>query len=664
MTDVHLCDHAFRAWSELLWVLDKTKVNLVIDQTFALIVQNWPSFSDNTRVEASKTLETLRKKYNTLLQERIGFLPSLASIPMLSKLENEIARLKAKEDPVIQLTTFSERCNDENAVVVRQALLELVPFLEMHQGLIHQSAISQKPLPALTMLSRSLLDICVRFANNHSDILGICASCLGLIGALDPYRVETLREKKRIIVLSNFLNGAEVLKFAACMLEEVLKLFQATSNTKSQGYLAWLMQELCKFSKFTPEFASTKEDAAPATSQYQAWFGIDESTRTALTPFLSSRYQIMGNKKVEPVQYPIFSRGISHATWLRNFTLDLLLRAKEYNAHEIFSGVAKVIPHQDLSIDTFIVPFAAANAIIDGDEETSNNIRGELLRILETDVQGANHVEATNIKQCSEVGETPPRVTFANCEIQNVFQILDYLVLWLQEKRKAAAEARLLAGKTGRGISEIDEMETIQQVSAVESLLQSIPAKVISQRAVECGSFARALFHWEQYYREEQAKSEARQSYFPKDDLLQHLQFIYAQIDEPDSIEGISAHLQVLNPEQQIMEHRKAGRWTAAQSWYELALAEKPDDPQTQVDLLTCLKESGQYGTSRDTKKSLVANACSRRHPQLRRWFSRCQISLTNHHAFRYRSGLVDRQVGSTRENACTTFRTSCRHFT
>jgi serine/threonine-protein kinase ATR len=74
------------------------------------------------------------------------------------------------------------------------------------------------------------------------------------------------------------------------------------------------------------------------------------------------------------------------------------------------------------------------------------------------------------------------------------------------------------------------------------------------------------------------------------------LQFIYAQIDEPDSIEGISAHLQVLNSDQQIMEHRKAGRWTAAQSWYEITLADRPDDTETQINLLTCLKESGQYG--------------------------------------------------------------------
>jgi serine/threonine-protein kinase ATR len=156
-----------------------------------------------------------------------------------------------------------------------------------------------------------------------------------------------------------------------------------------------------------------------------------------------------------------------------------------------------------------------------------------------------------------------------------------------------------MAGKTGRGISEVDEIKNITQISCVERVLQLIPAEVISKRAVECGSYARALFHWEQYYRQERQKAEAKGGFFEKDELLQHLQLIYAQIDEPDSIEGISAHLQVLNPEQQIMELRKAGRWTAAQSWYEIELAEKPNDMDTQINLLTCLKQSGQYGKRR-----------------------------------------------------------------
>lgn len=77
---------------------------------------------------------------------------------------------------------------------------------------------------------------------------------------------------------------------------------------------------------------------------------------------------------------------------------------------------------------------------------------------------------------------------------------------------------------------------------------------------------------------------------------MKTLQDIYAQIDEPDGLEGLAAHMPVLNIDQQVLGHRKAGRWTAAQTWYEIRLAEDPDNTDVQHDLLTCLKQSGQHG--------------------------------------------------------------------
>ena len=132
------------------------------------------------------------------------------------------------------------------------------------------------------------------------------------------------------------------------------------------------------------------------------------------------------------------------------------------------------------------------------------------------------------------------------------------------------------------------------QVRRVEQLLSCIPAEIISKRAVECKSYSRALLHWEQYIRQQQSRTDTPASEI--ESVYERLQDIYTEIDEPDGIEGISSHLHVLNLDQQILEHRKAGRWTAAQSWYELQLDRDPSDADAQVNLLTCLKESGQHG--------------------------------------------------------------------
>jgi len=152
----------------------------------------------------------------------------------------------------------------------------------------------------------------------------------------------------------------------------------------------------------------------------------------------------------------------------------------------------------------------------------------------------------------------------------------------MQEKQIKASHSR--------GQTSTDAERDIQRV---QSVMQIIPPELISRRAVECNSYSRALFYWEQHIRDirESDKSPATNT-----TLLQRLQDIYTQIDEPDGIEGISAHLHVLDIDQQILGHRKAGRWTAAQSWYEIQLAEKPEDVNVQLNLLTCLKESGQHG--------------------------------------------------------------------
>lgn len=165
----------------------------------------------------------------------------------------------------------------------------------------------------------------------------------------------------------------------------------------------------------------------------------------------------------------------------------------------------------------------------------------------------------------------------------------------MHEKKKSIGVTRMTAARLGRLPAEVEEMTNNAQVESVERILSMIPAEVISRRAVECKSYARALFHWEQYIRQQKQHAKTN-GYDSLEPLYERLQDIYTQIDEPDGIEGISAHLQVLNIDQQILEHRKAGRWTAARSWYELQLTERPHDVDVQLNLLTSLKESGQYG--------------------------------------------------------------------
>jgi serine/threonine-protein kinase ATR len=165
---------------------------------------------------------------------------------------------------------------------------------------------------------------------------------------------------------------------------------------------------------------------------------------------------------------------------------------------------------------------------------------------------------------------------------------MDYLARWLHKSRN---EVNVTKNPAMKDIYE-------RAIRKVDDLIASIPAEAISKRAVLCGSHARALFHYEAHIREVQSKktfTECNEQGVDKEMLVQ-LQNIYAQIDEPDGIDGISAHLHVLDIDQQILGHQKAGRWTAVQSWFEIKLEDDPLDVDSEVNLMDCLKQSGQYG--------------------------------------------------------------------
>lgn len=152
-----------------------------------------------------------------------------------------------------------------------------------------------------------------------------------------------------------------------------------------------------------------------------------------------------------------------------------------------------------------------------------------------------------------------------------------------------------IAGARGTVNSiDFDEMKEISQISSVERIFSAIPSSVIAQRATDCHSYPRALFHWEAYLREERTRG--HDDCDDLDYVYLRMQRIYAEIDEPDGIEGISSHLHILDPEQQVLELKKNGKWEAAQSWYELEMLENEDQAGSQLGLLTCLRESGQQG--------------------------------------------------------------------
>ncbi|KAI8197901.1 hypothetical protein K4K52_010082 [Colletotrichum sp. SAR 10_76] len=559
-----LREAAFSCWAVLLTYLEEEDVEVLLETTFFIINHYWPVFDDNTRIKAKHLISTIIKHFSAVIEMYIWKLPSLAHIPELAEVEAQLQKVR-RDQPIESRTAFAifaARVAHENSGVVLQALRELVAYLKQHSGSLQTSAIGQQPDPVLSTLLRALLDCASEYSTVQPEIASLCTQCIGLVGCLDSNRIEAVREQKSMVLLNNFENADETTDFVLFILEQILvKAFLSTTDTKLQGFLSFAMQELLDKVDIKAACAFRSTGMRDGDLIYRKWLTLPEGIRETLTPFLTSKY-VLTPVTPAPVEYPIFRPGKPYGNWMRSFTMDLLRRGQNWHADLIFGPLARTIRVKDVAVAEFLLPYLVLHVII-GNRSTRkdrDNIIGELVGILQHQLaEDAPYAEREDTKLYCEA----------------VFRVLDYASRWLQEKN-------------ARRKNDSD----LPSIARVDDLLSTIPPVLISQRAMDCREYPRALFHLEQHAQQmEVEKSDPQQRTL----LLEQLQDIYTQIDEPDGLEGISAHLHVLDINQQILSHKKAGRYTAAQTWYEIKLAEEPNNIDVQVDLLNCLKQSGQH---------------------------------------------------------------------
>lgn len=131
------------------------------------------------------------------------------------------------------------------------------------------------------------------------------------------------------------------------------------------------------------------------------------------------------------------------------------------------------------------------------------------------------------------------------------------------------------------------------KVTRVVSVLTSINQTLMARAAFRCKAYARALMCFEQQIYETQdipGQDATLQVHYER------LHEIYAQLDEPDGMEGASTLILSPSLEHQIRQHESTGKWTSAQSCWEVNLQHDPDDLQSHLGLLRCLRSLGHYG--------------------------------------------------------------------
>lgn len=171
--------------------------------------------------------------------------------------------------------------------------------------------------------------------------------------------------------------------------------------------------------------------------------------------------------------------------------------------------------------------------------------------------------------------------------------LLDHLNKWVRIVRQDVSSKKV-DNKRSRA-NQVDSLVE-EQLLKVDSILSSIDQNLMARAALQCKAYARALMNFERQIvtlRERSPQHEDLPGYYER------LHEIYSHLDEPDGMEGVSPLILSPSLEHQIRQHESTGRWTSAQSCWEVRLQQSPDNVDFHLGLLRCLRNLGHYGKSR-----------------------------------------------------------------
>ncbi|EEB05355.1 ATR checkpoint kinase Rad3 [Schizosaccharomyces japonicus yFS275] len=574
--DNTLRSYALEAWLALLLSIDGPEYLSLASLSLVLLPSMYPKISKKEKIIVVKVIDYIAKDPMDNIEQLRPVLPvSFASECFSETSRDSFSKIQV-DDFHLNIEDIMQCCRNEHESVCLLGLQKLASYLQTKEAFL-QSLITVDVIdPLINRLLRCLLDCCLKFAHSNDEISFLAAKNLGILGAIDPNRADAQKRIGGFLMLDNFENGEECLKFITRFIQDqLIPAFITTTDTKAQSFLAYALQELLHLGGFrSAVIGSQKRSTKSVEAQY--WNSLPDSSKRVLIPFLNSKYHLTSSLKPR-ISFPIYSETTTFTYWIQSFCLKLMQYYHSKNADRIFSICAKVIKDQETSISRFLFPFLLLNAVLTESADELKLISTELKMVV-----FQKRPERTNRESMQRY------TTFLKC----FFEVVDYFNNWLRARRRRSWEERSAkARRENRYMSVDDAVSEEATVVRVDSFLSQFPVEKLGLVSLFCGFHARALFYWEQHLR--MSKEKTPSSVTENDYRI--LQEIYSGIDDPDGIEAISFNFHNYSLDQQIILHENSENWDSALTCYELSYEKQPKNDILKVGMLNCLLQAGHY---------------------------------------------------------------------
>ncbi|TPX33900.1 hypothetical protein SmJEL517_g03296 [Synchytrium microbalum] len=611
---------ALYAWEMFLKTVKPLDAGPILSQAAVALFRDTTLYTPEEMNVAAKAFAKLAS--STAAEPYLAALPALPAHPALRRIAETVNAKRESLTLPQRLQALIPAIRHESPAVVVHGLRDLYQVLTRSQCEIQTMIVAEVPDPILATVVRAMLDALAQHAStSKSDVGVLCGECIGAFGAFDPARLEVPPPPIPAweAEVEDLGDRASCCKLAFSLIQSrLVPAMRAGAGAKEQGQYSFALQEVLRYVGFDKPLVEAAEQQVRATAKFrqsggiailpppapntqeaelrEKWNHFSPQVQNTLRPLLDTKYTLSKNYTFPAPERPIYRSAPGYREWAREWALDLAQRVLGSEAGKLFKVLTVVIRlSDDGSFITAVLPHLVLNRIVFGGLAGLDEVYQEFTSVLED--QGSDGAESQKEAEKRQIST------------QTIFSLIDHLTRSLRIRRvKANTEKQLQARRAGRFVSPDELPDTDSSTEQVANFLNRIPQLLMAEASRRASAHARALMHAERHLRAERDRIlpptmpvtairqvEADAALRP---LYSDLQRAYALVDEPDAMEGLVARMGEPTVQQQLLEHETAGRWTTAQTCYEMIIQESGETLESNLGLINCLKNLGHLETS------------------------------------------------------------------
>ncbi|KYB25791.1 Serine/threonine-protein kinase ATR-like Protein [Tribolium castaneum] len=425
-----------------------------------------------------------------------------------------------------KIRIFLKYLTHETVEVRVRSLKQLKRLMEKNREELDQMILGYNGIDPIIV---ELIEILTLGCREKDPVLKLaCGEVIGELGAVEPAHLpRKYAQNGRFFTFFMDDDG-----FITNALSELTRALQGEKNTVNMDRFAVAIQEILKNHDISSDESSARNDL---------WKQFPESQQELMLPLLTSRYIVSEMQEMD-FPSPIYGspEGSTFQTWLYNWTRSLIMTLPQTNQTVLIPCLPAM--KQDNRILMLFLPHILLHCIVGDSERNLEKAYAEIKAVV--GAKRSDFFQLRPIPSANCGGPTLEKDIKTQCT-KVVFVVLDFLDRWTREWQWSK-------GSTARSDPNFVK---------IKSFVGKFCNLELAVCNFYCGEYPRALKYLEDYVAENPGEI-SRQ--------LTFLAEIYAQLDEPDGVAGVTA-LQPTEPpiEQRILSLEVSGKLSDAAACYE-----------------------------------------------------------------------------------------------